>query len=122
MEGKMQTVHVYAAIGRFKSWDEIQEFIHPKYDENGDAFKSKFMESIGMTEYEPMCIETIHSPMLKRIHELLRGVSYESQWATKVDPSIEADSVICVYEPNIVTKPNGSELRYCGAYTYDPNA
>jgi len=118
----IQTVHVYASTGRFDSWDDIQDFIHPKCDEDGEAPDSAFMESIGMTEYEPMCFESIHSPAPRPIHELLRGVSYEDQWTHLVDPSIEADSLICVYEQNIVTKPNGSELKYCGAYTYDPDA
>jgi hypothetical protein len=60
----MPTVHVFVSTGRFRSSDELRAYIDPDYDEedeDGDRIPSPFMTEVGLTRYEPMCIEAIPS-------------------------------------------------------------
>src|SRR5688572_5214507 len=110
----MPTVHLFACTGRFKSFEEMREFIDPQYveDEYGevDSIPSPFMQEVDLTSYEPMCIEAIHSDETRPLPELLEGVSYGDQWVPQVPQSEVADAAICVYDPNIVGRPSGCSL------------
>ncbi len=57
----MATVHVFVSTGRFHSSEEMRRFIDETYTDDGDGIPSPFMREVGLSEYEPMCIEAIHS-------------------------------------------------------------
>jgi hypothetical protein len=77
------------------------------------------MREVGFTEYEPMCIEVIHSELAKPLSALLEGVSYCQQWLPKMGIPQDADSAVCVFSPNVIVRPESSSMRYCGAFSYD---
>lgn len=116
----MATVHVFHSIGRFRSFEELRDFIDETYTEDGDGIPSPFMVEVGQSEYEPMCIEAIHSGHPVPLTELLADASYSDQWLTQVDVSRQADAAVCVFEPNRLEHPWGSSLDYCGAFPYKP--
>ena len=95
-------------------------FIDPTYAQDGDQVDSQFMREVGLLDYEPMCIEAIHSKTEKPLQELLKGASYSDQWLPNFTLSCEADAAICVFEPNVVESPSTTSLQYCGAFFYQP--
>jgi hypothetical protein len=117
----MAIVHVFASTSRFRSFEEMRTFIDQTYTEDGDGVPSGFMQEIGLSRYEPGCIEAIHVEHPMPLPELLAGVSYAEQWARQLDRSRSADAAICVFAPNVVEHPEGSSLDYCGAYEYTWN-
>lgn len=96
----------------------MREFIDPTFTEDGDMVPSRFINEVQLRDYEPACIEAIHTPRPKSLPELLHGVSCVEQWLHLVDPSVVASEAICVFEPNTVTRPTESSMHYCGAYHY----
>jgi len=80
---------------------------------------SQFIREIGLTGYEPGCIEAIHEGAPTALADLLAGASYADQWLPNVDGRRVADSAICVYAPNRVTRPSASSLEYVGACDYE---
>jgi hypothetical protein len=85
----MPTVHVFVSTGRFRSSDELRAYIDPDYDEegeDGDHIPSPFMSEVGLTRYEPTCIETIHSESGHPVPlaALLAGASYSDQWLPRL--------------------------------------
>jgi len=115
----MPTVHIFAALGRFASREALQAFVTPTYSEDGDQIDSSFMREVGFTQYEPMCIEVIHSEEAKLLSALLEGVSYSEQWLPKMGIPQDADSAVCVFSPNVIVRPESSSMRYCGAFSCD---
>ncbi len=115
----MATVHIFAARDRFNSLEAIRKFIDPTYSEDGDRIDSSFMREVGFKTFEPMCVEVIHCETPKPLAELLDGVSYCEQWLPDLAVSFEADSVVCVFSPNVLLHPEKSSLRYCGSCSYD---
>ena len=116
---RLEKVHVFINTGRFRSFEELREFVDETYTEDGDGVPSPFMREVGLTEYEPACIEAIHGEAPTTVAALLAGASYADQWLAKVDGSRVADSAICVFAPNRVAHPRGSSLEYVGAYAYE---
>ena len=114
----MPSVHIYASQGRFTSFEAIRKFIDPTYTEDGDQNDSDFIREVGIDEFEPMCIEAIHSPVAKPLKALLERASYSDQWLPHLHVSYDADAAICVFEPNVVLRPEASSLHYCGALSY----
>ena len=114
----MDKVHVFISTGRFRSFEEMREFIDETYTEDGDGVPSPFMREVGLNEYEPACIEAVHEDKPTRLAELLAGASYEDQWVTKVDRKLVADCAICVFAPNRVSHPQRSSMEYVGAFEY----
>ena len=114
----MPLVHIYASLGRFGSFEALRRFIDPTYTEDGDQVDSEFIREVGISDFAPMCIEAIHSPTVKPLKALLEGASYSEQWLPGLAVSCEADAAICVFEPNIVHRPEASSLRYCGVLSY----
>ncbi len=114
----MPSVHIFASHGRFSSFEAIRQFIDPTYTEDGDQIDSEFIREVGIGEFEPICVEAIHSPVTKPLRQLLEGVSYSDRWLPHFAFSCEADSAICVFEPNVMLRPEASSLRYCGALSY----
>ena len=116
----MDKVHVFLSTGRFRSFDEMREYIDPLYTQEGDAIPSAFIREIGLSGYEPMCIEAIpsESGSAAPLSELLVGASWSDQWLAHVDGSRLADAAICVFAPNRVDHPSGSSLEYVGAFDY----
>jgi Immunity protein 22 len=57
----MGAVHVFVSTGRFRSFEEMRAFIDETYTGDGDSVASEFMKEVGLTNYEPGCIEAIHS-------------------------------------------------------------
>ena len=118
----MQTVHVFVAHGRFRTLEDVHAFVDQTYTDDGEQVTSPFMLEIGISSYEPMCIETRHSPRPVPLLELLRGASYGEQWLAQLDGSRAAESAICVFSPNEVAHPERSSLEYLGARSYQGKA
>lgn len=114
----MDTVHVFISTGRFSSFEEMRTFVEQTYTPDGDGVPSAFMREVGLSGYEPGCIECTHVPKPIPLPELLRGASYSDQWLTGVDGSRVADAAICVFAPNEVPHPLDSSLEYLGAFGY----
>jgi hypothetical protein len=116
----METVHVFASTGRFKSFDEMRAYIDETYTEDGDGVDSPFMTEVELNEYEPGCIEAILSQSGRSVplSELLTQASYAEQWLPTVDGERLADAAICVFPPNQVGRPEGCSLDYIGAFEY----
>ena len=109
----MPSVHIFASL------EAIREFIDPTYTEDGDQIDSDFIREVGIDEFEPMCIEVIHSPVAKPLKALLEKVSYSDRWLAQVGVACDTDAAICIFEPNIVLRPESSSLRYCGVLSYN---
>lgn len=116
----MPSVHIYASLGRFKSFESMRQFIDPTYTVDGEQVDSELMREVGISHFEPMCIEAIHSETPVPLKLLLQPASYSAQWLPNLTVSWEADPAICVFEPNKILRPERSSLRYCGALTYSP--
>jgi hypothetical protein len=114
------TVHVFISTCLFRSFDEMRAYIDQTYTEDGDGIPSVFMREVGLSEYEPGCIEAITSesgsPM--PLSDLLAGASYSDQWLPLLDGSRLADAAICVFAPNCAEHPESCSLEYLGAFTY----
>ena len=115
----MAQVHIFISRGRFKSFKEMRSYIDPIYTEDGEATDSAFIKEVQLSEYEPMCIEAVHSEKVVPLAVLLKDASYSEQWLSKLDLTKEADATICVFEPNKVNHPKGSSMEYCGAHFYE---
>jgi hypothetical protein len=81
----LEKVHVFNIPGRFRSFEEMWEFIDKTYTEDGNGIPSPFMREVGLSEYEPDAIEAIHKGKPTSVAELLAGASYDDQWHAKVD-------------------------------------
>ena len=116
----MGTVHVFVSTGRFRSFKEMRTFIDETYTEDGDGVPSRFIEEVGLTDYEPGCIEAIHSKSGTAIPltELLAESSWADQWVRHLRGDTVADSAICVFDPNKLRHPARSSLEYLGAFSY----
>ena len=116
----MATVHIFASVGRFASFEQLRAFIDPTYTEDGDAIPSVFIREVQLTEFDPSCIEAIFSKRTVPLVKLLEGASYCDQWLSRLPRNSQANAAICVFEPNLVQKPFDGSLEYCGAFTYIP--
>ncbi len=114
----MATVHVFVSTDRFRSFEEMRAFIDQNYTEDGDGVPSAFMREVGLSGYEPGCIEAIHHGQPVPLPDLLAQTSYADQWISRVERSRRADCAICVFEPNSVRHPWRSSLVYIGAFEY----
>ena len=116
----MAIVHVFTATGRFSTFDQLCDYLDQTYTEDGDGLPSSFMREVGLSHYEPACIEATISDLCKPepLSRLLSGASYSNQWLDKVDGSKLASAAICVYEPNQLRHPSRSSLEYIGSYDY----
>jgi hypothetical protein len=116
----MDTVHVFISTGRFRSFDEMRAYIDETYTEDGDGVPSAFMREVGLSGYEPGCIEAIPSESGRPIPlaDLLAEASYADQWLPGLDGSRLADAAICVFTPNRLARPEGCSLEYVGAFDY----
>jgi hypothetical protein len=120
----MPTVHVFVTTGRFRSFDEMRAYIDPVYDEDDDedggSTPSPFMTEVGLTRYEPMCIEAVPSTSGHPVPlaALLAAASYADQWLHRLDVGRLADAAVCVFAPNEVARPEGCSLEHLGAFEY----
>lgn len=112
-------VYIFVSTGRFQSLENVHFYIDPTYTEDGDIVPSVFIKEIGLTNYEPNCIEAIYSVHKTVLGMLLAKASYAQQWLDHVDGTIEANAAICVFAPNQVSTPNNCSLGYCGAFVYN---
>jgi hypothetical protein len=114
----MDTVHVFVSTGRFRSYAEVRAFVQPTYTEDGDRVPSAFMREVGLTGYEPGCIECVHRPAPVPLAELLAGASYSDRWLPRAPAGRLGDAAVCVFAPNQVAHPAGCSLEYVGAFGY----
>jgi hypothetical protein len=117
----MATLHIFVSTGRFSAFREMRRFIDQTHAEGGDVIQSPFMREVGLSEYEPMCIEAVFSERPIPLPELLAHASWSDQWLAHLRESGPADAAICVFEPNRVEHPQASSLRYCDAFNYWPS-
>jgi hypothetical protein len=113
-------VHVFVSTGRFRSLAELRAYIDETYTEDGDGIPSAFMEEVGLSEYEPGCIEAVPSDSGSPVPlaDLLAGASYADQWLPLLDGSRLADAAVCLYPPNVADRPADCSLEYLGAFPY----
>jgi hypothetical protein len=118
----MDTVHVFISTGRFRSFAEMRAYIDQTYTADGEGVPSPFMAEVGLSNYEPGCIEAMRSSLGKAVPltELLAGTSYSDQWLAGLDGSRLADSAICVFGPNGLDRPKDCSLTYLGGFVYRP--
>jgi hypothetical protein len=114
----MDQVHIFISTGRFRSFKAMRKFIDKTYTRDGDGVPSPFIREIGLTSYEPMCIEAIFDGKPTPLATLLAQASYADQWLPKLDGERTADSAICVFAPNQVERPSETSLEYLGSYKY----
>jgi hypothetical protein len=114
----MAVVHVFATSNRFRSESELDQFVDPLYSEDGDCTPSQFMREIQLSNFEPMCIESVYSEEALPLTDLLDGVSYLPQWQEQIPPGVRASAAVCVFEPNLVMTPQNSTLAYIGRFHY----
>jgi hypothetical protein len=78
------------------------------------------MREVGLSGYEPGCIEAIRSESGQPIPlaELLAGASYADQWLPCLDSSRRADAAIGVFAPNRLARPEACSLEDIGAFQY----
>jgi hypothetical protein len=116
----MDTVHVFVSTGRFRSLAEMRAFVEETCTEDGDGILSAFGREVAQSWYEPGCIECLHRAMPISVLELLAGASYSDQWLPGFKTSERANAAICVFKPNVIEHPEGSSLKYLGAFPYKP--
>ena len=118
----MDVIHVFISTGRFRSFEEMREFINETYTEDGEGIPSDFMNEVGMSAYEPGCIEAIPSPTVNPValSLLLARASYSEQWLHKLDINRSADAAICVFSPNEIEHPEDCSLEHIGRFEYEP--
>lgn len=115
----MATVHVFSSTRRFASFEARRAFVDATYSEDGDIIPSPFMNEVGLSSYEPMCIEVTHALDVLPLKSLLAGASHGEQWLDQLDPALTATEAICVFEPNELERPfAASSVNYCGAFDY----
>jgi hypothetical protein len=117
---RMETVYVFVSTGRFHSFTEMRMFIEKTYTEDGDGVPSAFIQEVGLSEYEPGCIEAMHAEQPIPLAQLLARASYAAQWLPHVDGARLVDAAICVFAPNQVSHPEQCSLEYLGAFPYSP--
>jgi hypothetical protein len=71
----MASVHIFATLGRFESFEAMRQFIDPTYTDDGDSIDSEFIREVALSSFEPMCIEAMHSATPKPLRNLLEGAS-----------------------------------------------
>jgi len=111
-------VHVFACLGRFRSLADLRAYLDPMWTEDGDELDSPFMEAVGLSDYEPMCIEAVCFDHPLPLGDALAGVSYCEQWGGAVQQERLVDAVVCVFSPNRVARPEGSRLDWVGCFSY----
>ena len=116
----MNLAHIFCCRGRFRREDDLERFVVPTHDDDGDLIESRFMIEIGLSgTYEPMAIERELFPRPLGLLSALCGFSYSDQFrVVRVEPT-DVDAVICVYSPNVPGHPEKSSLDYVGAFKYD---
>lgn len=115
----MPTLHLFISKGRFNSEEELDQYIQPGYTEDGDKKHSPFMKEVGLSSFEPGCIEATFESEEYEIIKLLEGSSYEEQWLNNVPENIQANVAVTVYEPNLLSSPGSCSLEYLGSYNYE---
>jgi hypothetical protein len=115
----VSTLHVFISTGRFRSFEQMREFIDETYTDDGDGIPSAFMGEVELSDYEPGCIEAVHEERPLPLSTLLADASYADQWLPKIDGARSADSAICVLAPNQVGQPHRSSMEYVGAFDYE---
>ena len=116
-----ETVHVFASTGRFSSFEEICNYVHETYDKDGNGSPSPFIREVGLSNYEPACIEAIPTDdgRLANLRTLLDGSSYSEQWLSQVDTFTMADAAICVFPPNKLASPEKATVQYVGVFCFE---
>ena len=117
--GGKKDLHLFISTGRFRSFEDMRAFIDPTYTEDGDALPSAFMGEVGLSDFEPGCIEAIHRRHPTKLATLLEGASYADQWLPQLDGNRTADAAICVFPPNRLRHPHRSSLQYLGSYPFE---
>ena len=117
--GGDKELHVFISTGRFRSFKELRAFIDPTYTQDGDARPSAFMREVGLSDFEPGCIEAIHRRRPAKLATLLKGASYAGQWLPRLDGSRTADAAVCVFPPNRLRHPHRASLEYLGSYPFE---
>lgn len=116
---KMEEVHIFIASNQFSSEEDLDNYVHPEYNDNGERIESKFIEETQLENYEPMCIETAFEDKSLSLYSLCEGFSYWKEWIDKIPKNINVNSVVCVYTPNKILNYSKSKLKYHGSFRFE---
>ncbi|MCP3928965.1 MAG: hypothetical protein GY705_07680 [Bacteroidetes bacterium] len=114
----MEKVHIFIAESEFASEDDLDNYLNPKYNDNGERIDSEFLEETQLINYEPMCIESTFEDRTLPSHRLCEGFSYWEKWINQIPKDIEGRVAVCVYSPNQINNFTNLKLQYCGTYKY----
>lgn len=115
----MQLVHVFASSEIFATSADLTRFVRPTYTADGDEIPSRFGKDVGLSSYEPACIECMVSDTPRKISDLLSGASYGQSWAHTLRTEDSFCAAVCIFPPNVVVAPERSSLQYFGAYEFE---
>lgn len=90
----------------------------PVYDDDGDCLWTSFMTQIGLSGYEPQCIEHLIAPAPVPLRSLLAEASWAELWLDALPEQIRADAAICYFEPNHPTSPSAGTMQALGPYDF----
>ncbi len=76
----MSKVYVFHFERAVRSFNELRNFIDKTYDADDNSIDSPFIKEVGLTDYEPACIEAIVGNAIEPLADLLAGASYAEQW------------------------------------------
>src|SRR5262249_6886449 len=96
----------------------MRAFVEETYSADGNGVLSAFAREVGLSGYEPSCIECVHRTSPSPLPELLAGISYCDQWLSLLPGDRLADAAICVFAPNRVSRPKACSLEYVGTFDY----
>ena len=113
----MQYVHIFVGKDNLIKLDDINTYCDPIYTEDGDRIDSKFFSEIGLTHYEPACIERVVVGKDIDIADALLPCSFSSRWIHLLPKMIITHSIL-IYRPNEITKVNTTMVRYIGKYEF----
>lgn len=115
----MKLVHVFASTENFASEADLTRFVGPTYTPDGEEIPSRFGNEVGLSSYEPACIECMVSDTPSKISDLLSGVSYGRSWAHAIGAEASFCAAVCIFPPNLVATPERSSIQYLGAYEFE---
>lgn len=112
-------------VGNFSSKEEMENYLHISYDEDGDAIPSRFEEDFDIDYYDLDFREAEFYPTeVISMQELLKFCSYDEMIIPKFIDTIgeqlhqSVNSMILLYEFNYSGQQSGHPLTFLGTVKY----
>jgi hypothetical protein len=107
----MPSVLIFSSVGTFRAESELDAYVRPTYDEDGRVRVSAFMQEVGLSSNESMCIEAAWEERAVPLRELVDGCSYSDQWAHLVPDVLRADSA-CWSIPQMLWRTRRARRKF----------